>query len=115
MKSEKLSNILKKNGFKNIELDSIIESKHILKRSGGNFRQYLFSFYDQNYTEYALRSDLSTASVIKFISDKNQKKTKWSYSGEAYRKQIKITNLQLSNKLDLKFSIQTLKLRMTLR
>jgi len=89
MKSEKLSNILKKNGFKNIELDSIIESKHILKRSGGNFRQYLFSFYDQNYTEYALRSDLSIASVIKFISDKNQKKTKWSYSGEAYRKQNK--------------------------
>ena len=89
MKSEKLSNILKKNGFKNIELDSVIESKHILKRSGGNFRQYLFSFYDQNYTEYALRSDLSIASVIKFISDKNQKKTKWSYSGEAYRKQNK--------------------------
>ena len=58
MKSEKLSNILKKNGFKNIELDSIIESKHILKRSGGNFRQYLFSFYDQNYTEYALRLSL---------------------------------------------------------
>ena len=61
--------VLKKNGFKNIELDSIIESKHILKRSGGNFRQYLFSFYDQNYTEYALRSDLSIASVIKFISE----------------------------------------------
>ena len=49
----------------------------------------LFSFYDQNYTEYALRSDLSIASVIKFIKDKNQKKTKWSYSGEAYRKQNK--------------------------
>tara|TARA_X000000950_G_C13887760_1_gene649573 strand:- start:284 stop:1330 length:1047 start_codon:yes stop_codon:yes gene_type:complete len=89
MRSENLSNILKKNGFKDIELDSIIESKHILKRSGGNFRQYLFSFYDQNYTEYSLRSDLSIASVIKFINYKNQKKTKWSYSGEAYRKQNK--------------------------
>ena len=89
MKSEKLSNILKTRGFKNIELDSIIETKHILKRSGGNFRQYLFSFYDQNFTEYALRSDLSIASVLKFIKDKNQKKTKWSYSGEAYRKQNK--------------------------
>ncbi len=89
MKSENLSNILKKNSFKNIELDSIIESKHILKRSGGSFRQYLFSFYDQNNTEFALRSDLSIASVIKFISNKKQKKTKWSYSGEAYRKQNK--------------------------
>jgi len=89
MKSENLSNILKSRGFKNIELDSIIETKHILKRSGGNFRQYLFSFYDQNFTEYALRSDLSIASVLKFIGDKNQKKAKWSYSGEAYRKQNK--------------------------
>ncbi len=89
MKSENLSNILKSRGFKNIELDSIIETKHILKRSGGNFRQYLFSFYDQNFTEFALRSDLSIASVLKFINDKNQKKTKWSYSGEAYRKQNK--------------------------
>ena len=40
MKSENLSNILKSSGFKNIELDNIIESKYILKRSGGNFRQY---------------------------------------------------------------------------
>ena len=89
MRSENLSNILKKNGFKNIELDSIIESKHILKRSGGNFRQYLFSFYDQNYKEWTLIPDLSLASVKKYIESKTNKKTKWSYSGEAYRKQDK--------------------------
>nr|MBC8308018.1 ATP phosphoribosyltransferase regulatory subunit [Pelagibacterales bacterium] len=47
--------ILKSKGFKNIELDNIIESRHILKRSGGNFRQYLFSFYDQNFKEWSLR------------------------------------------------------------
>ena len=87
MKSENLSKILKSRGFKNIELDSIIETKHILKRSGGNFRQYLFSFYDQNNTEYSLRSDLSIASVLKLIKDKTQNKIKWSYSGEVYRKQ----------------------------
>ena len=87
MKSENLSNILKSRGFKNIELDSIIETKHILKRSGGNFRQYLFSFYDQNNKEYSLRSDLSIASVLKLIRDKTKNKVKWSYSGEAYRKQ----------------------------
>ena len=115
MKSEKLSNILKKNGFKNIELDSIIESKHILKRSGGNFRQYLFSFYDQNYTEYALRSDLSIASVIKFISDKNQKKPSGLIVVKLIVNKIKTTNLQLLNKLDLKSSIQILKQRMILK
>ena len=87
MKSENLSNILKSRGFKNIELDSIIETKHILKRSGGNFRQYLFSFYDQNNKEHSLRSDLSIASVLKLIRDKAKNKVKWSYSGEAYRKQ----------------------------
>ena len=54
MKLETISNILKSSGFKNIELDSIIESNQVLKRSGGNYRQYLFSFYDQNYKEWTL-------------------------------------------------------------
>ena len=76
MKSKNLSNILKSSGFKNIELDNIIESKHILKRSGGNFRQYLFSFYDQRNVEWSLRPDLTLSSVIKFIRKKDQSKTK---------------------------------------
>ena len=104
MKSENLSNILKSSGFKNIELDNIIESKYILKRSGGNFRQYLFSFYDQRNVEWSLRPDLTLSSVIKFIGTKEQKKTKWSYSGEAYRKQnskkspiIKQTGFEIFN------------------
>ncbi len=65
MKLKNISNILKSSGFKNIELDSIIESNQVLKRSGGNFRQYLFSFYDQNYKEWTLIPDLSLASVKK--------------------------------------------------
>ena len=89
MKLKNISNILKSSGFKNIELDSIIESDQVLKRSGGNFRQYLFSFYDQNYKEWTLIPDLSLASVKKYIESKINKKTKWSYSGEAYRKQDK--------------------------
>ena len=86
MKSENLSKILKSSGFKNIELDNIIESKYILKRSGGNFGQYLFSFFDQRNVEWSLRPDLTLSSVIKFIGIRDQKKTKWFYSGEAYRK-----------------------------
>ena len=89
MKLKNISNILKSSGFKNIELDSIIESNQVLKRSGGNFRQYLFSFYDQNYKEWTLIPDLSLASVKKYIESNINKKTKWSYSGEAYRKQDK--------------------------
>ena len=89
MKLKNISNILKSSGFKDIELDSIIESNQVLKRSGGNFRQYLFSFYDQHYKEWALNPDLSLASVKKYIESKTNKKTKWSYSGEAYRKQDK--------------------------
>jgi len=89
MKLKNISNILKSSGFKNIELDSIIESNKVLRRSGGNFRQYLFSFYDQNYKEWTLIPDLSLASVKKYIESKTNKKTKWSYSGEAYRKRDK--------------------------
>ena len=89
MKLKNISNILKSNGFKNIELDSIIESNQVLKRSGGNFRQYLFSFYDENYKEWTLIPDLSLASVKKYTESKTNKKKKWSYSGEAYRKRDK--------------------------
>ena len=89
MKLKNISNILKSNGFKNIELDSIIESNQVLKRSGGNFRQYLFSFYDENYKEWTLIPDLSLASVKKYTESKTNKKKKWSYSGEAFRKQDK--------------------------
>ena len=92
MKLKNISNILKSSGFKNIELDSIIESHQVLKRTGGNFRQYLFSFYDQDYKEWTLIPDLSLASVKKYIEIKTNKKTKWSYSGEAYRKQDKNNN-----------------------
>ena len=51
MKLKNISNILKSNGFKDIELDNIIESKYVLKRSGGNLSQYLFSFFDKNNKE----------------------------------------------------------------
>ena len=64
----------------------------------------ILSFYDQNNKEYSLRSDLSIASVLKLIKDKTQNKIKWSYSGEAYRKQnnrkspiIKQTGFEIFN------------------
>jgi len=89
MKLKNISKILKSSGFKNIELDNIIESKYVLKRSGGNLSQYLFSFFDKNNNEWSLISDLSIASVKKYIQSKTNKRTKWSYSGEAYKKSNK--------------------------
>ncbi len=97
MKLKNLFKILKSKGFKNIELDNIIESKYILKRSGGNYRQFLFSFYDQNLKEWSLVPDLSVSSVVKFIQQENKSKTKWYYTGEAYRKQDKNFNSPIIN------------------
>ena len=97
MKSRNLFKILKSKGFKNIELDNIIESKYVLKRSGGSHRQFLFSFYDQNLKEWSLVPDLSVSSVVKFIQNKIKSKTKWFYTGEAYRKQNKNYNSPIIN------------------
>ena len=97
MKSKKIFNILKLKGCKKIELDNIIESKYVLKRSGGSYRQFLFSFYDQNLKEWSLVPDLSVSSVVKFIQNKIKSKTKWFYTGEAYRKQNKNNNSPIIN------------------
>ncbi len=97
MKSKDLFKILKSKGFQNIELDNIIESKYVLKRSGGSYRQFLFSFYDQNLKEWSLVPDLSVSSVVKFIQNKIKTKTKWFYTGEAYRKQNKNYNSPIIN------------------
>tara|TARA_B100000902_G_scaffold394419_1_gene450729 strand:+ start:648 stop:1691 length:1044 start_codon:yes stop_codon:yes gene_type:complete len=97
MKSKNLFKILKSKGFKNVKLDNIIESKYVLKRSGGSYRQFLFSFYDQNQNEWSLVPDLSVSSVVKFIQNKINTKTKWFYTGEAYRKQNKNYNAPIIN------------------
>ena len=70
MKSKNLFKILRSKGFKNVKLDNIIESKYVLKRSGGSYRQFLFSFYDQNQKEWSLVPDLSVSSVVKFVQNK---------------------------------------------
>ena len=97
MKSKNLFKILKSKRFKNIELDNIIESKYVLKKAGGSYRQFLFSFYDQNQKEWSLVPDLSVSSVVKFIQNKINTKTKWFQTGEAYRKQNKNYNAPIIN------------------
>ena len=76
MKSKNLyENILrsiKAKGFKFIELDSVIETNHIVERSGESFRRFIFSFNDQNGNELCLRPDLTIASCLRYLNEKVQ-------------------------------------------
>ena len=90
MKSKKLSeNILKavkSRGYKYIELDAVIGADQIIKRSGENFRQYMFSFQDPNGNEMCLRPDLTIVSCLRYLKNKSKTKEKIFYSGQAFRK-----------------------------
>ena len=80
----KIIKILKSKGFKNIELNPIIETKYIRNQK---LKKYLFTFRDEKSNKtYALRPDLSLMSLIQFSKSKINKKTKISYAGESYRK-----------------------------
>tara|TARA_Y100000590_G_C15661344_1_gene992768 strand:- start:179 stop:1231 length:1053 start_codon:yes stop_codon:yes gene_type:complete len=84
--SEKILKSVKSEGFKNIELPSVIEVNHIVQRSGENFRKFIFSFTDQNGIELCLRPDLTIVSCLRYLEKRFKTKEKISYSGQAYRK-----------------------------
>ena len=84
--SEKILNFLKTKGFSYIELPSIIETNHIVQRSGENFRQFIFSLVDQNGAELCLRPDLTIVSCLRYLENNLQGKEKIYYTGQAYRK-----------------------------
>ena len=96
MKSEKLyqriTKLIQKQGFKELKLDPVIETKYIRDE---NLKKYLFTFRDEKANKtYSLRPDLSLMSLIQFSKSKNTNKSKISYSGESYRKN-KTTNSQI--------------------
>ncbi len=103
MKSKNLSeNILKSvrsKGFKYIELDSVIETNHIVERSGESFRRYIFSFNDQNGNELCLRPDLTIASCLKYLNDKAKGTRKVFYNGQAFRKTLNRTDPIIRNQI----------------
>ncbi len=84
--SEKILRSIKSKGFKYIELSSVIETNHIVQRSGENFRKFIFSFFDQNGRELCLRPDLTIASCLRYLENDLKGKEKIFYSGQAYRK-----------------------------
>jgi len=84
--SEKILKSVKTKGFKYIELPSVIETNHIVQRSGENFRKFIFSFTDQNGSELCLRPDLTIVSCLRYLENNLKGKEKIFYSGQAYRK-----------------------------
>ncbi len=90
MKSKNLSNkilrLIKSKGFKNIELDPVLETKYILQRSGENIRKYLFSFYNSDGRELCLRPDLTISSLLRYAQNNINAKEKVFYTGSAFRK-----------------------------
>ena len=84
--SEKILGSVRSKGFKYIKLDSVIETSHIVQRSGENFRKLIFSFIDNNGKELCLRPDLTIASCLRYLENNLKGKEKIFYSGEAYRK-----------------------------
>ena len=84
--SEKILKSVKGKGFKYIELPSVIETNHIVQRSGENFRKFIFSFIDQNGNELCLRPDLTIVSCLRYLESNLRGKEKIFYSGQAFRK-----------------------------
>ena len=67
--SEKILRSVKSKGFKYIQLPSIIETNHIVQRSGENFRKFIFSFTDQKGNELCLRPDLTIVSCLRYLEN----------------------------------------------
>ncbi len=84
--SEKILKSVKGKGFKYIKLPSVIETNHIVQRSGENIRKFIFSFVDQNGTELCLRPDLTIVSCLRYLENHLKGKEKIFYTGQAYRK-----------------------------
>ena len=103
MKSKNLSeNILrsvKAKGFKFIELDSVIETNHIVERSCESFRRFIFSFNDQKGNELCLRPDLTIASCLRYLNEKIKGTAKVHYYGQAFRKNLNKTDPIIRNQI----------------
>jgi len=84
--SEKILRSVKSKGFKYIQLPSVIETNHIVQRSGESFRKFIFSFIDQAGNELCLRPDLTIVSCLRYLENNLKNKEKVFYYGQAYRK-----------------------------
>ena len=75
--SDKILRSIKSKGFKYIQLPSVIETNHIVQRSGESFRKFIFSFTDQSGNELCLRPDLTIASCLRYLENNLKVKKKY--------------------------------------
>ena len=94
--SKKILRLIKSKGFKNIELNPVLETKYILQRSGENFRKYLFSFYNSDGRDISLTPDLSISSILRYAQNNTNSKEKVFYTGSAFRKSYNKKNVILN-------------------
>ena len=92
MKSKKflnsISKILTTRGFQYVELDTVIPLDYINKKTSDNFRNSMFAFTNKN-NEFALRSDLSVMSLLKYV-ESGSKKKKNGGTKERFLEEMKI-------------------------
>ena len=97
--SESILKSIKSEGFKYVDLDTVIKTNHIVERSGESFRRFIFSFNDQKGNEICLRPDLTIASCLKYLHEKNKVAKKVFYSGQAFRKTQKLSDNIIRNQI----------------
>ena len=83
--SKKILNIFKKKGFDFIDLDIVIDTDLLTRRSGEGFKKYALNFRDKSGKEISLRPDLTIATAIQYIQSKKKGTAKLSYFGSAFR------------------------------
>ncbi len=97
--SENILKIIKSNGYKYIDLDTVIDTNLILERSGENFKRFIFSFNDQLGNELCLRPDLTIASCVRYLNHNKKTSEKIFYSGQAFRKGLNKKDSVIRNQI----------------
>lgn len=97
--SENILKIIKSNGYKYIDLDTVIDTNLILERSGESFKRFIFSFNDQLGNELCLRPDLTIASCVRYLNHNKKTSEKIFYSGQAFRKGLNKKDSVIRNQI----------------
>ena len=97
--SENILKVIKSNGYKYIDLDTVIDTNLILERSGENFKRFIFSFNDQLGNELCLRPDLTIASCVRYLDQNKKTSEKIFYSGQAFRKGLNKKDSVIRNQI----------------
>ena len=97
--SENILKVIKSNGYKYIDLDTVIDTNLILERSGENFKRFIFSFNDQLGNEICLRPDLTIASCVRYLNNNKKTSEKIFYSGQAFRKGLNKKDSVIRNQI----------------